>query len=307
LSKVIVILGPTASGKTGLSIELAKVLNGDIISADSMQIYKFMDIGTAKPDLEEMDGIKHYLIDEVYPSEEFNVAKYQELALKYIDEIANNNKIPIIVGGTGLYINSLLYNINFTETICDWELRERLSKIAEEKGNKYLHDMLKEVDPEASEKIHENNVKRVIRALEVYEYTKKPISYHQEISLLVPSKHEFVIIGLKMDRNRLYERINNRVDIMFEKGLINEVKKLVEMGYHNNTIAMQGIGYKELLLYLRGDITIEEAKDIIKRDSRRYAKRQITWFKRLNEVNWVEVDNYSNIFDLVTEVLKIIK
>jgi tRNA dimethylallyltransferase len=289
LSKVFIILGPTASGKTKLSIELAKVLNGEIISADSMQVYKFMVIGTAKPDMEEMEGVKHYLIDEILPNEEFSVAKFQELALKYIDDILLKGKTPIITGGTGLYINSLIYNINFSETISDWELRERLSKIAEEKGNKYLHDMLKEVDPETSEKIHENNVKRVVRALEVYEYTKRPISYHQELSLSVPSKHEFVIIGLRMDRERLYEKINNRVDIMFEKGLINEVKKLIELGYHNNAIAMQGIGYKEILSNIRGEISIEEAKEIIKRDSRHYAKRQITWFKRIQNIFCLDV------------------
>lgn len=306
MSKVVIILGPTASGKTKLSIELAKVLGGEIISADSMQIYKYMDIGTAKPGIEEMEGIKHYLIDNIFPDEEFNVTKFQELANKYIDEILQKDKQPIVVGGTGLYINSLVYNINFSETISDWELRENLTKIAEEKGNKYLHDMLKEVDPEAAEKIHENNVKRVIRAIEVFEYTKKPISYHQEISRLIPSKHDFTIIGLKLEREKLYNRINKRVDIMFEKGLVNEVKMLVEMGYHNNTIAMQGIGYKEILSYLRNEITLEEAKDIVKRDSRHYAKRQITWFKRLENVNWIDTDNYNNFDEIVGEVLKFI-
>jgi tRNA dimethylallyltransferase len=266
-----------------------------------------MDIGTAKPGIEEREGIKHYLIDEIFPNEEFNVTKFQESALKYINEISKNDKLPIVVGGTGLYINSLIYNINFSETISDWELRESLSKIAEEKGNKFLHDKLKEIDPEAAEKIHENNVKRVIRALEVFEYTKKPISYHQEISRMVPSEHEFTIIGLKLERETLYDRINKRVQIMFDLGLVEEVKKLVEMEYHNNSIAMQGIGYKEILSYLRGEITLEEAKEIIQRDSRHYAKRQITWFKRLDNVNWIDLDKYNDLDEIIKVALRFIK
>jgi tRNA dimethylallyltransferase len=303
LKPVIVIVGPTASGKTKVSIELAKSFDGEIVSADSMQVYKYMDIGTAKPDLDEMSGIKHYLIDELYPDEEYNVARFQELAKIFIDEIIEKNKLPIIAGGTGLYVNSLIYNLNFSETISDWELRERLNKEAEEKGNKYLHDKLKEVDPEAAEKIHENNVKRVIRALEVYEYTKRPISYHQEISKAEPPKHKFIIIGLRMDRELLYERINRRVDIMIEKGLVEEVKKLVDLGYDKNTIAMQGIGYKEILAFLRGETTLEEAIYIIKRDTRHYAKRQITWFKKIENIHWVDVDKCSD----ESEVLENIK
>jgi tRNA dimethylallyltransferase len=303
LKPVIVIVGPTASGKTKVSIELAKSFDGEIVSADSMQVYKYMDIGTAKPDLDEMSGIKHYLIDELYPDEEYNVARFQELAKIFIDEIIEKNKLPIIAGGTGLYVNSLIYNLSFSETISDWELRERLNKEAEEKGNKYLHDKLKEVDPEAAEKIHENNVKRVIRALEVYEYTKRPISYHQEISKAEPPKHKFIIIGLRMDRELLYERINRRVDIMIEKGLVEEVKKLVDLGYDKNTIAMQGIGYKEILAFLRGETTLEEAIYIIKRDTRHYAKRQITWFKKIENIHWVDVDKCSD----ESEVLENIK
>ncbi|MCX8130665.1 MAG: tRNA (adenosine(37)-N6)-dimethylallyltransferase MiaA [Clostridia bacterium] len=293
MKTVIVIVGPTASGKTKLSIDIAKILDGEIISADSMQVYKYMDIGTAKPDTEEMSGIKHYLIDEIYPDEEYNVAKFQQLALEYIDEIIQKNKVPIIVGGTGLYINSLIYNLNFSETISDWGLRENLKKVAEEKGNKYLHERLREVDPEAAESIHENNVKRVIRALEVYEHTKKPISYHQEISRAVPPKYRFAVIGLRMERQRLYDRINKRVDIMMEKGLVEEVRNLVKMGYDSSTIAMQGIGYKEILSYIRGEVTLEDAVYIIKRDSRHYAKRQITWFKKIEYIHWIDVDKYS--------------
>ncbi len=302
MNTVIVIIGPTASGKTKLSIELAKRINGEIVSADSMQVYKYMDIGTAKPDAEEMSGIKHYLVDEIYPNEEFSVAKFQELALKYIDEIIQNGKAPIVAGGTGLYVNSLLYNLNFSETVCDWELRENLKKEAEEKGNKYLHKKLRQVDPKAADNIHENNVKRVIRALEVYEYSKKTISAHQEISRQVPPKHKFIVVGLRMDREKLYERINHRVDLMIEKGLLDEVKKLVELGYDKNTIAMQGIGYKEVLKYFRGEITLEEAIYIIKRDSRHYAKRQMTWFRRLEDVHWIDMDQYDNIYEILENI-----
>lgn len=290
MSKVIVIVGPTASGKTALSIKLAKELEGEIISADSMQIYRYMNIGTAKPDEEEMSGIKHYLIDEVNPDEEFSVARYKELATKYIDEILNKGKQPIVVGGTGLYINSLLYNIDFSETVCDWELRERLKKEAEELGNDYLHNKLKSVDPLAAERIHKNDTKRVIRALEVYEYSKKTISEHQEVSRKNPSRYEFYTYGLKMDRERLYDRINKRVDLMFERGLIEEVKDLISMGYDRNTVAMQALGYKELLLYIKDEITLEDAKEIIKMGSRRYAKRQITWFKKTEGVKWIDLD-----------------
>jgi tRNA dimethylallyltransferase len=290
LKNVIIILGPTASGKTKLSIELAKKIDGEIISADSMQIYKYMNIGTAKPDMEERAGIKHYLIDEVNPDEEFSVARFQQLALNYIKEILGKGKHPIITGGTGLYINSLIYNINFSETISDWELREKLKQEAEEKGNQFLHDRLTAVDPAAAAKIHVNDLKRIIRALEVYEYTKKPISYHQEVSKTIPPEHNYIIIGLTMDRERLYERINKRVDLMLEKGLVEEVKKLVSMGYDKNAIAMQGLGYKEILQYIRGEKLLDEVIYILQRDTRHYAKRQMTWFRRIPGVHWVNVD-----------------
>lgn len=303
MSRVIVIAGPTASGKTNLSIELAKRLNGEIISADSMQIYKYMDIGTAKPTVAEMQGIKHYLIDEVLPSEEFNVVKFKELAEKYIEDIIAKGKLPIIVGGTGLYISSLIDNINFSESECDWELRESLKKEAEEYGAQYLHDKLKQVDEEAANNIHPNNIKRVIRALEVYYQTEKPISYHNEMSKVVPSKYDFVLIGLTMDRHLLYDRINKRVDIMLENGLVEEVKKLVKLGFADSITSMQGIGYKEILAYLNGENSLEEAVEIIKRDSRRYAKRQLTWFRRIKEITWFSVDNNGNNYNVVKEVI----
>lgn len=302
MNRVIVIAGPTASGKTILSIELAKRLNGEIISADSMQIYKHMDIGTAKPTIDEMQGIKHYLIDEVLPNEEFNVVKFKELAEKYIEEIIAKGKLPIIVGGTGLYISSLIDNINFSESQCNWELREELKKEAEEFGAEYLHDKLKQVDEEAANNIHPNNIKRVIRALEVYAQTQKPISYHNEISRGVPSKYNFILIGLTMDRQYLYERINKRVDIMLKNGLLQEVKGLVELGFSDSITAMQGIGYKEILAYLEGKNSLDEAVEIIKRDSRRYAKRQLTWFRRIKEIKWFNIDVFGNNHNIIEDV-----
>ena len=304
MESVLIIVVPTASGKTKLSIELAKDLNGEIISADSMQLYRFMDIGTAKPDKEEMSGIRHYLIDEVNPDVEFSVAKYQELALQYIQEVLEKGKLPIVVGGTGLYVNSLIYNINFSETIIDWEFREKLKKEAEEKGNEYLHNKLREIDQESAQKLHVNDIKRIIRAIEVYEYTKKPISYHQEISRQNPPSYNFIVIGLRMDRDKLYQRINQRVDLMMEKGLMQEVQSLIESGYDKNTVAMQGIGYKEMLAHLRGEISLEEAVDLIKVGSRHYAKRQITWFKRLENIFWIDVDEKTEAIDLVKIIHK---
>jgi len=306
LNIVIVILGPTASGKTKLSIELAKDIDGEIVSADSMQIYKYMDIGTAKPTEEEKQGIKHHLIDEITPDEEFSVARFQQLAVKYIDDIINRGKIPIVCGGTGLYIDSLIYNIEFGDTICDWELREMLRKEALEKGNEYLHNKLKEIDPEAAEKIHMNNVKRVIRAIEVYTYTHKTISMLQKESRNNPSKYKFYVFGLSMGREKLYERINQRVDRMIEKGLVQEVKKLMEMGYDKSTIAMQGIGYKEILSYLRGEISFDEAVYLLKRNTRRYAKRQFTWFNRMKDVHWINLDETHDLQEIIKNIKDVV-
>lgn len=299
---VIVIFGPTASGKTRLSIKLAKEIGGEIISADSMQIYKFMDIGTAKPTREEMEGIRHYMIDEVYPDEEYSVAKYKKKALEYIKEIISKGKIPIIVGGTGLYINSLIYNIDFSEIETDWNLREKLKKEADEKGSAYLHDKLKAIDPEAARKIHVNDVRRIIRAIEVYESTGKTISHFQKVSRLKPPEYNYIKFGLVMDRSKLYDRINKRVDVMIEKGLVDEVKKLVELGYDKNTIAMQGLGYKEILAYLRGEYSLDEAVEILKRETRRYAKRQITWFKRIEDVYWIDMDKFHNDAEILEKI-----
>lgn len=303
MKDVIVIVGPTASGKTNLSIEIAKRLNGEIISADSMQIYKYMDIGTAKPTVEEMQGIKHYLIDEVLPSEEFNVVRFKELAETYIEEILNKGKQPIIVGGTGLYISSLINNISFSQTESNWELRNQLAKEAEENGPYYIHNKLKEVDSVAAENIHPNNVKRVIRALEVFYLTQQTITYHNEVSRENPPKYNFIMLGLTMDRQLLYDRINKRVGIMLKSGLEEEVKKLVDLGYAGAITSMQGIGYKEFLAYLRGETTLVDAIEKIKMESRRYAKRQITWFKRISQINWFRVDNYGNNSNVVEDAI----
>jgi len=295
MEPVIVIAGPTASGKTGLSIELAKMINGSIVSADSMQIYRYMDIGTAKPDENERAGIRHYMIDEVDPDENYSVARYQKKALEYISEIVRAGKRPIVAGGTGLYINSLVYNISFSETVCDEKLRSELKQLAEEKGNRCLYERLKELDPEAAARIHENDVKRIIRAIEVYTHTNKTISEHVRLSRLEPAPYRYIIFGLNWDREKLYRRIDERVDKMIRQGLVDEVKKLKAMGFDKGSTAMQAIGYKEILGYLKGEYSLEEAIDILKRNTRRYAKRQLTWFRRMNEIIWLDMDENTDL------------
>ncbi len=297
-------VGPTASGKTGLSIELAKLVNGSIVSADSMQIYKYMDIGTAKPDEAERSGIRHYMIDEVEPDENFSVAKYREMALKYIGQILKEGRRPIVTGGTGLYINSLLYNISFSETICDEELRENLKNTAKEKGNRFLYDRLREIDPEAAARIHENDVKRVIRAIEVFQHTNRTISQHAQESRLEPPPYQYIVFGLNWERDELYERIDRRVDKMFQDGLTEEVRHLKEKGFDTGTTAMQGIGYKEILSYLKGECTLEETIYILKRDTRHYAKRQMTWFRRNKEIHWLDVNEGSDLKELAEKIIQ---
>lgn len=284
MDKVVVIAGPTASGKTDLAISLAKAVNGEIISADSMQIYQYMNIGTAKPAREEMQGIPHHMLDVVKPDEPFSVAQYKEKAEECIHDILSRKRLPIIAGGTGLYINSLIYNIRFSETVCDEDFRERMNALAVMGGPKVLHDRLREVDPESAERIHFNNVKRVIRALEVFEFTGKPITQHQKESRLEPPPYRYLTFLLDMDREELYDRIDKRVDRMLQQGLLDEVKALLEMGYRLGSTAMQGLGYKELIRYLNGEISLEEAIYILKRDTRHYAKRQITWFKAIDGI-----------------------
>ncbi len=293
--KILVIGGPTAVGKTELSIELAKRLNGEIISADSMQIYKYMDIGSAKVSKEEMNGVVHHLIDVVDPSINFSVADYKEQGEKVINEILSRGKLPIIVGGTGLYINSLTCNMNFTEAEKDEEYRKELYKLANEYGNNYIHEMLKDIDPISYKEIHANNRKRVIRALEVYKLTGKPFSSYNAGEDFYKSEYDVHYYVLTMDREKLYERINLRVDIMMEKGLLEECIKLKEMGYTSSMQSMQGIGYKEILYYLEGDVKLQEAIDMIKQGSRNYAKRQLTWFRRDPRVTFLDKDKLSDV------------
>lgn len=290
---LIILSGPTAVGKTALSIELAKRVNGAIISADSMQVYKHMDIGSAKIMPEEMEGVKHYLIDELNPEDEFNIVVFQKKAKAALKEIYENGQIPIIAGGTGFYIQSLLYDINFDNQDCNEEFRAELEQIAKKQGNEVLHERLKKIDPVSAEKIHANNVKRVIRALEFYHLTGKPISEHNETEQQKASPYNFAYFVLTDDRVNLYKRIDMRVDIMLKNGLVEEVKRLKEMGYHRDMVSMQGLGYKEILDYLDGKCTLEEAIYILKRETRHFAKRQLTWFRRERDVIWLDKQKYN--------------
>lgn len=305
MKPLIVIAGPTASGKTSLSIELAKKVNGEIISADSMQIYKYMDIGTAKIKEEEKEGIKHFLVDELYPDEEFNINIFQKMAKEAIDEIISKGKIPIIVGGTGFYIQSVVYDIEFEDTNKDEQYREELESIAKNKGNKELHNMLEKVDKDSAKKIHENNVKRVIRALEFYKQTGLPISKHNEEEKNKETPYNLLFYVLNMDRDVLYDRIDRRVDIMINEGLVDEVKKLIDMGYSKDLVSMKGLGYKEIIGYLDGCYDLDRAIYILKRDTRHFAKRQLTWFKREKDVIWLNSTSFG--YDTQNILKKIIK
>lgn len=281
---LVVIAGPTASGKTSLSIELAKRFNGEIISADSMQIYKHMDIGTAKPTADEMSGIRHHMLDVCLPDEEFSVFSYSEMAKKHINDIHLSGKLPIMVGGTGLYIDNVVQNIMLAKTKSDNSLRERLNNEANEKGNLHMYNMLEKLDPKAAENIHPNNIRRVIRALEVYYETGNTFTNQIENSKKEESPYNSIIFMPNWDRETLYKRIDKRVDIMFEDGLLREFFSLVDMGYTHKLNSMQAIGYKELFAYYRGFCSLDEAKNDIKKHSRNYAKRQLTWFKRNKDI-----------------------
>lgn len=285
---LIILTGPTAVGKTELSIALAKAVNGEIISADSMQVYKYMDIGTAKITKEEMQGVKHYLVDEIEPSEGFDVARFKAMAADAIGKIRKSGHIPVIVGGTGFYIQALLYDSTFEDDESDHEYRNYLQGIADTKGAEVLHDMLKEVDPESAEAIHANNVKRVIRALEFYKSTGKKISDHNSEQRAKESPYNFCYFVLNDKRETLYDRINRRVDIMFDNGLLDEVKHLSDMGLVKDDVAMQGIGYKEVFDYLEGRCDEAGLREMIKQDTRHFAKRQLTWFRREPSVTWVD-------------------
>lgn len=290
---LIILTGPTAVGKTKASINLAKAIGGEIISADSMQVYKHMDIGSAKITQEEMQGVKHYLIDILEPNEEFHVVKFQQLAKKAMEEIYAKGKVPIIVGGTGFYIQALLYDIDFTENNEDMTYRQELENIAHTKGVEYLHEMLKAVDEKSAETIHANNVKRVIRALEFFKQTGQKISEHNEKEREKESPYQFCYFVLNDIREHLYKRIELRIDEMLKAGLVAEVERLKEKGYTREMTSMQGLGYKEILDYLNGVTSLEKAIYILKRDTRHFAKRQITWFKREKDVIWVNKDEFN--------------
>lgn len=305
---MIILTGPTAVGKTALSIDLAKAINGAIISADSMQVYRHMDIGSAKITKEEMQDIPHYLIDVLEPQEEFHVVKFVELAKAALDEIYANGQIPIVTGGTGFYIQALLYDIDFTDQECDEAYRESLAQIAKEKGVDALHEMLREIDPKSAEAIHANNVKRVIRALEFYHLSGQRISEHNETEREKTSPYQFAYFVLTDDRAHLYKRIEKRVDLMMEQGLLDEVKKLKAMGYHRDMVSMQGLGYKEILDALDGKITLDEAVLKIKKETRHFAKRQLTWFKRERDVIWFDKEKYDYRDDaILRDMIQILK
>ena len=300
MQKVIVICGPTASGKTALSIELAKRINGEVVSADSMQIYDEMSIGTAKPDEEEMQGIKHYLIGNVSPTNRYSVSDYKSDAMNAIEEIINKNKMPIVVGGTGLYVNSLIYGIDYPEVKTDLEYREELEKIAKKDGLKHLYEKAMQIDPEAAKNISENDKKRIIRILEIYKETGKTKTQLEIESRKNGVPYDYRVFAINMPREILYDRINRRVDIMIERGLIDEVKQLYEKYGEELRTAVQGIGYKEVIDYLNGVYSKEEMVEKIKMETRRYAKRQLTWFRKIQDIIWIDgLNDIQNNVDII--------
>lgn len=305
---LLILTGPTAVGKTALSIQLAKAVGGEIVSADSMQVYRHMDIGSAKVTEEEMEGIPHYLIDVLDPQDDFNVATFQTLARQAMDEIYSHGNIPIITGGTGFYIQALLYDIDFKENNEKNPIRKELEQLAKELGDKApgaLREKLSHIDPEAARQIHANNIKRVIRAIEYFEQTGEKISEHNEEMHQKESPYNFLYYVLTRDRKTLYERIDKRVDIMIANGLVKEIEKLKAMGCHRGQTSMQGLGYKEILDYLDGSCTLDEAVYILKRDTRHFAKRQLTWFRRERDVRWLDLDRYQGNTDLILkDILK---
>ena len=303
---LVIISGPTGVGKTEISVKLAKMVNGSIISADSMQVYKGFDIGTAKTMPHEMDGIKHYLIDELEPTEEFSVYEFKTRAKKYVEEILSENKLPIIVGGTGFYIQSVLYDIDFTEEETDTEYRRILQEKAECFGAEYLHNLLSEADPESAKAIHPNNIKRVIRALEYYHETGERISEHNERERARMSPYNFAYFVLNRSRDEVYSRIDKRVDKMISEGLVSEVKGLLDSGVPKECLAMQGLDYKDIVTYLEGKITLDEAIRLLKLNTRHFAKRQLTWFRRERDVSWLDYgdfDSQDSMLLRMTEIL----
>ena len=302
--KIIILTGPTAVGKTELSIKLAKQINGEIISADSMQVYRGMDIGTAKITTKEMQGVRHHLIDCLDPDEEFNVAIFQEMAREAASDIITRGKVPVLTGGTAFYIQALLYGIDFNEEDHDDSFRNAMYEIgSNEDGKKKLHTMLSEVDKEYADTVHYNNMKRVVRALEYNHYTGRKFSEYNEEQRMREAEYDFCYFVLNDERTHLYERINNRVDIMVKNGLLDEVKALKEKGYSDTLVSMQGVGYKEIIAYLNGIITLEESIDLIKKNTRHFAKRQLTWFRKEEDVIWVDKQDYEYNDDEILEYM----
>ena len=305
MKDLIVLTGPTAVGKTSLSIALAKAVDGEIISADSMQVYKYMNIGTAKITEEEKCGIPHFLIDEFEPDEEFNVTIFKNKVMGYIKDIKSRGKVPVIVGGTGFYIQSVIYDINFNEYGDDSEVRKKYELMAETIGKSNLHKKLALVDREYADSVSENNVKKVVRALTFFEMTGEKLSEHNKRERERSSPFDFAYFVLTMDRKKLYERIDKRVDLMFDMGLVDEVKALMAKGYDKSLVSMQGIGYKEVIDYLNGKTSLEECIDIIKRDTRHFAKRQLTWFKREKVVTYIDKDEFVSEDKCLKEMLRV--
>ena len=303
MKNLVVITGPTAVGKTDISIKLAKEINGEIISADSIQVYKGLDIGSAKITTEEMDGVKHHLIDVLEPTDEFDIYTFKTMAEEAINEIYENGKVPIIVGGTGFYIQSVLYDVDFEETEVNMDYRKELEELVSTYGNEYVHKMLEDVDPEYAAGIHPNNLKRVIRALEFYKENNVPLSEHNAEQRENNSPYNFAYYVLNDDREVLYDRINKRVDKMFDEGLVDEVKGLKDTGLNESNQCMQGIGYKEVLDYLNGNISLDETKDLIKKNTRHFAKRQLTWFRREKVVEMIDYRDFDRDTDKVLEFM----
>ena len=305
MKDLIVLTGPTAVGKTSLSIALAKAVDGEIISADSMQVYKYMNIGTAKITEEEKCGIPHFLIDELEPDEEFNVTIFKNKVMGYIKDIKSRGKVPVIVGGTGFYIQSVIYDINFNEYGDDSNVRKKYEAMAETLGKSELHKKLALVDREYADSVSYNNVKKVVRALTFFEMTGEKLSEHNKRERERRSPFDFAYFVLTMDRKKLYERIDKRVDLMFDMGLVDEVKALMAKGYDKSLVSMQGIGYKEVIDYLNGKTSLEECIDIIKRDTRHFAKRQLTWFKREKVVTYIDKDEFVSEDKCLKEMLRV--
>ena len=300
--KIIVICGPTAVGKTEYAIETALKVNGEIVSCDSMQLYKYMDIGSAKPTAEEQARVRHYLVDEIDPAQAFSAAKYQALAKKAIEEIFAKEKTPVIAGGTGLYLNALLYDMDFSAPPRNDAYRDQLYREADEFGPEYLHEKLANADPDAANRIHPNNIKKVVRALEAAEEGKKIRDFSKDLQ--PTADYDAILIGLTRNREELYDRINRRVDLLIKRGLLEEVIELLAKGLTEEDISMKGIGYKEIIAYYHGQYSLQEAIDLVKKNTRHYAKRQLTWFKRYKEMKWFNISEYDSDADCLKEIFQ---